>query len=93
MAAGQSIVMEEHSPLQLKVLAPEGEMFDLALFLYSTGAVFFQRLDCVHEPKIARLKDIFVAVDLGLLKGPLRKGGCMGPHRDASGHMDQLEMA
>lgn len=72
VAAGQLAVVPEHGPLQLEPLRQERQTLDLLLRLGPSRGVSGQRRNILNKPDIGAGGKLFVAVDLLLLKGPLR---------------------
>jgi hypothetical protein len=93
MAASQSIIVVEHSSLQLEPFPEEGKTFDFALFLDQTWAIGRDRRDRVNKPYVGALGQILVAVDLLLLVGPVRERRRVSPHGNLTWVMNKLELS
>lgn len=64
--------MVKHSTLKLNPFSQETKVLDLLDLLLITLVLKGQRGYVIDVPDIARLLNVFVAVDLSLLVGPIR---------------------
>lgn len=93
MTARQRVVVVEHGSLEFKVLFQKGQVSGFLRFADATRAVGGERGDVVDVPHVARLLQVFVAVDFGLLEGPFGERGGVRPHGDFGRVVDELELA
>lgn len=92
MTRRQSVVVEEHSALQLEVFLQERHGLDLALIFLETRRVFRETGNFFNKPDVGGLGNVLVTVDLGLLVAPVRKWCCVRPHGYFRREVDKLEV-
>lgn len=92
MAAGESVVVEEHGSLEFKVFLEKWNARHLSSFSLQPIAISRQRGYLISIPNVAGLENILVAIDFSLLECPFWQRLGVGPHGNFGRMMDQLEL-
>ena len=93
VAAGQGVVVVEHSALKLDPLAEEAKVLDLFDLLLVAFILRRQRGNVIDIPDVAGLLYVFVSVNLSLLVGPFWQRLGVSPHSNLRWDVDEFEVS
>lgn len=87
---GESVVVVEHRALELEVFLPERHGLDLAGLFVCAGILGREGGNVLDEPDVGGLGDVLVAVDFGLVVGPVGETFGVCPHGDTGRGVDDF---